>query len=173
MHIEPLHDDSNTLHLSIICTCYPPGMETDGAVLDFLEVLYRVNRLIVDDARQHIAGIADLDVSEFMVLRAASRGAVSPAELTRRLSTHPTSTSRTITHLVRAGLLQRSSAVTDARRLVVSLTDEGRRITDLIARRIRPELQRRFDAIGQDRVTELLDTLHVFLGDDPLDPSEE
>lgn len=148
-------------------------MRIDGAVLDFLEVLYRANRLIVDDVRRHIAGIADLDVSEFMVLRAASRCAVSPADLTRHLSTHPTSTSRTITHLVRGGLLQRSSDAGDARRVMVSLTDEGRRITDLIARRIRPELQRRFDTIGPERVTELLDMLHAFLRDDDLPGSSE
>ncbi|GAA1030386.1 MULTISPECIES: MarR family winged helix-turn-helix transcriptional regulator [Amycolatopsis] len=148
-------------------------MEADSAVLDFVEVLYRVNRLLVDDARQHIAGIAELDVSEFMVLRAASRGAVSPAELTRQLSTHPSATSRTITRLVRAGLLQRISTTADARRLTVSLTDEGRRIVGLIARRIRPELQRRFDAIGPDRVTELLDTLHAFLRDGAPDSSEQ
>jgi DNA-binding MarR family transcriptional regulator len=142
---------------------------TDTSVLDFLEVLYRVNRLIVDDARQHIAEVADLDVSEFMVLRAAARGAVSPAALTRQLSTHPSATSRTVTRLVRAGLLQRSSTETDARRLTVSLTDEGCRISDLIARRIRPELQRRFDAIGPQCVTELLGTLHALLVDSPPD----
>ncbi|WP_116202929.1 MarR family winged helix-turn-helix transcriptional regulator [Amycolatopsis circi] len=147
-------------------------MGADSAVLDFVEALYRVNRLIVDDARQHIAEIAELDVSEFMVLRAASRGAVSPTELTRQLSTHPSATSRTITRLVRAGLLQRSSATADARRLTVSLTDEGRRIVGLIARRIRPELQRRFDAVGPDRVAELLDTLHAFLRGGVPDSSE-
>ncbi|GAB2530603.1 MarR family winged helix-turn-helix transcriptional regulator [Nocardia heshunensis] len=140
-------------------------MVTDGPVLDFLEVLYRVNRLIVDDARQHIAEVSDLDVSEFMVLRAASQAAISPAELTQQLSTHPSATSRTITRLVRAGLLQRSSAASDARRLTVTPTDEGLRIAELIAGRIRPELRRRLDSIGPQRVTELLDTLHAFLGD--------
>ncbi|OAP27058.1 hypothetical protein A4R44_01863 [Amycolatopsis sp. M39] len=102
-----------------------------------------------------------------MVLRAASRGAVSPTELTRQLSTHPSATTRTSTRLVRSG------TTADARRLTVSLTDEGRRIVGLIARRIRPELQRRFDAIGLDRVTELLDTLHAFLRGGVPDSSEQ
>jgi len=141
----------------------------DSALFDFLGVFDRVNRLIADDARQHTAGIAELGVTEFMMLHAVSLGAESPAELTRQLGIHPTATSRIITQLVRAGLLLRSKDAVDARRVVVNLTGKGRRVTDLIARRIRRDLQHKFDAIGPERVTELLDMLHAFLDDN--DPS--
>jgi DNA-binding MarR family transcriptional regulator len=140
-------------------------MGDDLTAIEFIELLYRVNRTIVDDARAHVAAVADLDVSEFMVLRVAAQGDVSPRDLAQRLSTHPTATSRTITTLVKAGLLHRVSDPGDARRLVIKLTDEGRRITNLIGQRIRPELQRRFDRVGTDRVQGMLETLAALLPD--------
>ena len=40
----------------------------DGAAIEFIEILYRLNRTITDDVRTHVAAVADLDVSEFMML---------------------------------------------------------------------------------------------------------
>ena len=137
----------------------------DGAAIEFIEILYRLSRTITDDVRTHVAAVADLDVSEFMVLRAAARGAVSPSDLAQRLTTHPTATSRTITTLVKAGLLRRVGDQDDARRLAIELTDEGRHVTDLISQRIRPELQRRLDRVGAERVKAMAETLDALLQD--------
>lgn len=132
----------------------------DPGCVGFLEVMYRVNRALVDVVRSEVAEVADLDISEFMVLRAAWSGAVSPGDLSRSLSTAPAVTSRTVTSLVRAGLLHRSPDPEDARRVLVELTDEGRRVSDLIAEHIRPALQSRFDELGEERTRLVLDALH-------------
>ena len=53
----------------------------------------------------------------------------------------------------------------DARRLAIELTDEGRHVTDLISQRIRPELQRRLDRVGAERVKAMVETLDALLQD--------
>jgi DNA-binding MarR family transcriptional regulator len=138
----------------------------DETTLRFVEALYRVNRLIVDDARAHVAEVGALDVSDFMALRAAAPGALTVGDLSRRLSTHPAATSRTISRLVRAGLIERRHDPADARRTVLGLTAEGTRVSALIAARIRPELRHRLGALGRQRTTALIDALTDLLGAD-------
>jgi DNA-binding MarR family transcriptional regulator len=133
-----------------------------SSALDLVDALYRLNRMLAEHVRAHVAEVANLDVADFMVLQAAKRE-VSPSELAQRLSTHPAATSRTISSLVRAGLVRRMSDLDDGRRFLVSLTAEGRRVTDLIAARIEPDLQAQLDRLGSTRSAELLAALSALL----------
>jgi DNA-binding MarR family transcriptional regulator len=138
-------------------------MTDEVRALDLIDSLYRLTRLAVDDARTHIAEVADLDVGEFMLLRAIKTGTSSPGDLSRLLSSHPAATSRTLTRLTRAGLVARTVDPDDARRSKVALTGEGERVAALIADRIRPELQRRLDRLDPGEARQLVASLRHLL----------
>ncbi|WP_020497370.1 MarR family winged helix-turn-helix transcriptional regulator [Sciscionella marina] len=134
--------------------------------LALIDLLYRLNRSIVDDAREHVSAVANLEIGEFVLLRAITAGTTSPGELSRALSNHPAATSRTLTQLVRAGLIDRRPDRRDSRRTEVVLTEQGRTVTEQIAAHIRPRLQHRLDQLDPAEAARLIETLERLLGTD-------
>ncbi len=54
-------------------------------------------------------------------------GQATLTELSREMHTHPAATSRTLTQLVKSGLIERRPDQGDSRHLTVALTDHGRK----------------------------------------------
>lgn len=115
--------------------------------LRLLDLVHGLARSVTDEARDAVADVADLDLGEFLLLRQVAAGEATPGELSRQLHAHPTVTSRTITRLARAGLVERRPDAQDSRRLRIELTDHGRSVVDRIAAAVRPSLQSRLDRL--------------------------
>lgn len=138
-------------------------MAENDEALAVIELTYRLVRSLVDDVRGHVAEVADLELGEFVLLRAIASGTTSPGALSRALSSHPAATSRTLSRLLRAGLVDRRPDPADSRRTDVTLTEKGREVTGQIAARIRPRLQRRLDQLGPGEAERLIATLGSLL----------
>ncbi|GAA3584741.1 MarR family transcriptional regulator TamR [Amycolatopsis ultiminotia] len=135
----------------------------DDEALDLLDLLYRLSRLVISDARRSTADAAGLEMPEFVLLRAIAAETTSPGDLARELDVHPAAISRTVTQLVKAGLLERLPSPADSRRFVLALTEQGRATTDAIAAKVRPALRARLAALTQNERTELRSALRRLL----------
>ncbi|BCJ33828.1 hypothetical protein Athai_13310 [Actinocatenispora thailandica] len=138
-------------------------MAENEQALAVIELLYRLTRSLTEDVRSHVTEVADLDPGEFVLLRAIAGGTTSPGELSRAVSSHPAATSRILTRLSRAGLIQRRPDPDDSRRTEITLTAQGRTVTRRIAARIRPRLQQRLDRLGAGEAARFVDTLRLLL----------
>ena len=98
----------------------------------------------------------DLDRSEYLLLRTLAH--VGPADigtLATTLGLDPSTAGRQVTAMLRKGLVDRTAAPADRRRVVVTATDTGRRLLHATSRR-RRELYARLLAGWSD------DDLHMF-----------
>lgn len=94
-------------------------------VLEFLRVLWSLNHALetTSSDMQRRFGVT---AQQRMVLRIVGVLGPSPAgRLSRVLHVHPGTLSATLARLERRGLVQRTRGATDARRVVVSLTEAG------------------------------------------------
>jgi len=142
----------------------------DTEALTVIELTYRLVRSLVEDVRAHVSEVADLELGEFVLLRAIASGTTSPGALSRELSSHPAATSRTLTRLRRAGLIARRPDPADSRRTEITLTDHGRAVTARIAAHIRPHLRRRLDRLPPGEASRLIETLGRLLTEHPARP---
>lgn len=135
----------------------------DAEALELLDLLYRLSRSVIGDARRSTVDTAGLEMPEFVLLRAVVAGTTSPGELARELDSHPAAISRTVTQLVKAGLLERLPTADDSRRFTLALTTEGRKTTDAIAASVRPAIRERLTALTPQERADLLATLRVLI----------
>ena len=129
--------------------------------LRLLDVLFRLNKSVLADARTHVAAAADLDLADFLTLRTIDIGVDTPGGLVRDLGLNPAAVSRALTKLTRAGLIERRIDPDDFRRSRVELTKRGRRTTAAIAARIRPGLTQRLQRLEPNRIETLLESLET------------
>lgn len=95
------------------------------AVLDGIRHIVRTLR----EASRSAERTVGLSAAQLFVLqRLADRQVLSVNELAARSLTHQSSVSVVVTKLARRGLVERTRAADDARRLEVSLTDAGRAV---------------------------------------------
>jgi DNA-binding MarR family transcriptional regulator len=127
--------------------------------LRLLDALFRLNKSVLADARTHVAAAADLDLADFVALRAIEQGVDRPGGLSRDLGLNPAVISRALTKLTRAGLVQRRIDCEDSRRSRITLTAKGARTNAAIAARMRPGLAERLQRLDSERVGILLDIL--------------
>src|SRR5215472_10239454 len=98
----------------------------------------------------------DLERSEYLLLRTlAHAGPADIGTLATTLGLDPSTAGRQVTAMLRKGLVDRTAAPTDRRRVVVTATDTGRRLLHATSRR-RRELYARLLAGWSD------DDLHTF-----------
>lgn len=102
-----------------------PDVPSLPPVLEFLRVLWSLNHALetTSSDMQRRFGVT---AQQRMVLRIAGVLGPTPAgRLSRVLHVHPGTLSATLARLERRGLVQRTRGATDARRVVVSLTEAG------------------------------------------------
>ncbi|WP_328609311.1 MarR family transcriptional regulator [Amycolatopsis sp. NBC_00345] len=129
--------------------------------LRLLDALFRLSKSVLADARTHVTAAADLDLGDFLVLRSIQFGADSPGALAADLGLNPAVVSRSLTKLVKEGLVERRLDPDDSRRSRVELTEKGTRTNALIAARVRPGVAERLGRLDPDRVAALLDGLEA------------
>jgi DNA-binding MarR family transcriptional regulator len=93
-------------------------------ILDAIRRIVRSLRLF-DRQAERVVGLSGAQV--FVLQKLAEAEEASVNELAARTRTHQSSVSVVVRKLERRGLIRRSRASTDARRLVLSLTPAGRR----------------------------------------------
>ncbi|MGF0308956.1 MarR family winged helix-turn-helix transcriptional regulator [Rhodococcus sp. IEGM1428] len=140
-------------------------VDTDAPELQLLDALYRLNKLVLTDARVHVSAVAHLDLVDFLVLRTVKVGIDTPGDLVVDLGLNPSMLSRSLSKLADAGLVIREIDSADSRRSRIRLTDDGVRTTADIGGRMRPSLSRRLQLLPPDRIRVLLDSLEILCGD--------
>jgi DNA-binding MarR family transcriptional regulator len=135
---------------------------TEQLALEVIDLVYLAARSFADEARRAVDGGVDLEMSEFVLLRAIDNGTTSPSGLARELHVHPASISRSVTRLVRAGLLERRTSRQDSRRTELMLTPAGRAAVSAIAERVRPFVQTRLAGRSPADIAAALTTLASF-----------
>jgi len=102
------------------------------------------------------AGLAPTEANALWVL--AAGGEMTTKDLARRLDVDPANASTMLTRLERRGLVRRATAVTDRRKRVVSLTEQGQEVRTQLARCVgdrRPS----FRALSTDELAAFRDLL--------------
>lgn len=104
--------------------------------------LLRTSRRLRD---QRVGDLSDAQMS--VLAQLVNRGPATPSELAEREHVRPPSMTRTVQHLLDAGLVSREPHPTDGRQVLVTATSQGREHI-LATRRRRDEwLQRRLAAL--------------------------
>src|SRR5215207_7103475 len=122
------------------------------SILNAIRILFRAIRLNnVDVERQLGISLAQLYVLE-QLERYPSSSVNRLAELTR---THQSSVSVVVRKLTERGLVEKRTAVDDARRAELSLTDAGRALLAAAPKTLQARLEDALLAIGAERTRDL------------------
>ena len=138
----------------------PPADETldrrGRDPLDAIELALAILMRNAELTRSRSDIYIDLDPSEYLLLRTlAHTGPADIGTLAGALGLDPSTAGRQVTAMLRKGLVDRTAAPADRRRVVVTATDTGRRLLHATSRR-RRELFARLLAGWSD------DDLHMF-----------
>lgn len=111
-----------------------------ATTVPFDELTEDLRRAIVRTARRlhRESPRDDVTQGQYSVLRALQAGPATPGRLAEQETVRPPAMTRTVASLDRLGLVGRSADVRDGRRVLVSLTDEGRELLAEV-RRLRTE----------------------------------
>ena len=108
-----------------------PGPRTPGALRDpatraVLDAIRRIVRALRESSRTSERSVGLGAAQLFVLQRLAGAPALSLNELAERTLTHQSSVSVVVSRLVKAGLVARTRASTDGRRVEITLTSAGR-----------------------------------------------
>lgn len=106
------------------------GANTSTATRDVLDAVRRIVQTLHESSRcaEHHLGVSGAQL--FVLQRLSESPASSLNELAERTHTHQSSVSVVVGKLVERGLVRRAKADGDGRRLQLSLTPAGRRLSD-------------------------------------------
>jgi DNA-binding MarR family transcriptional regulator len=104
------------------------GPLTDPATRAVLDAIRRIVRALRESSRGAERAVGVGGAQLFVLQRLAGAPALSLNELARRTLTHQSSVSVVVSKLVRAGLVARTRADGDGRRVEIKLTEAGRRV---------------------------------------------
>ena len=104
------------------------GPNTSGATRDVLDAVRRIVQALHESSRRAEQHLGVSGAQLFVLQRLAESPAASLNELAARTHTHQSSVSAVVARLVARGLVRRSKASEDGRRLELSLTPAGRRL---------------------------------------------
>ncbi len=104
------------------------GLLTDPATRAVLDAIRRIVRALRESSRGAERAVGVGGAQLFVLQRLAGAPALSLNELARRTLTHQSSVSVVVSKLVRAGLVARTRADGDGRRVEIKLTKAGRTV---------------------------------------------
>ena len=145
-----------------------PGSEDDGLV----DAVMRASRVLVAVAARSLAGAGDVSLPQYRVLvLLATRGPLRAIDLATALGINPSSATRLIDRLARAGLVRRHRMPSDRRSYRIGLSPAGRDLVAEVTRRRRDEFEKLLAAVPRDR-HELLITALQAIADAAGEPPE-
>jgi len=104
------------------------GANTSTATRDVLDAVRRIVQTLHESSRRAERELGVSGAQLFVLQRLAESPAASLNELAERTHTHQSSVSVVVAKLVARGLVRRSKAAGDGRRLELSVTPAGRRL---------------------------------------------
>ncbi len=150
-------------------------MQEEGVGDGELEAVQAACRVLVAISSQSIAAVEDqVDLTQFRALViVASRGSLSLGELADAGALHLSTASRMCERMVAAGLMNRADDPTNRRQLILTLTDEGRRLVDEVMRSRRAAFEPMLAAMPKSRRAELVTLLQEFAASTPPPPESD
>lgn len=123
-------------------------------------------------ALQALVGVAAQSVTEVedrvtlpqlrVLVLIASRGTLNLNALAEAMDIHPSNASRSCDRLVAGGLLRRTESSIDRRNLVLELTDEGRRLIDVLIEHRREAIAVVLEQVPASRRRALVSAMRSF-----------
>ena len=144
-------------------------MPRSGADLALL-LLGGYRRLVGSAVEELAARGYDLTPTHEHAMRAIDAGASNPSDLGRRLAVSKQAALRTASVLIERGWVDRDDDPADGRRMVLRVSEEGRRVLALgeqVFDDLRAQWERR---IGHEQLAQLEEQLAALVGDDPVPP---
>ncbi|MHA6623133.1 MarR family winged helix-turn-helix transcriptional regulator [Pseudonocardia sp. DLS-67] len=121
----------------------------DGELVD---AVMRASRVLVAVAARSLAAAGDVSLPQYRVLvLLAGRGPLRAVDLAAALAINPSSATRLIDRLVRAGLVRRHRMPSDRRSYRIGLSQPGRALVAEVTRRRRQEFEQLLAAVPADR----------------------
>ncbi len=150
-------------------------MKTEKKTIDeVLIALRRISRAI-DLHSRHLVRTCHLTGPQLIVLTEIIRsGELSPGELARRVTLSNATITGIIDRLERRGLVNRLRSDSDRRRVVISATDEGRKMAASSPPLLQEEFVEKIGRLSDDERHRILDSLRAvagMMGADGLDAS--
>lgn len=148
----------------------PPQGALDTELVD---AVMRASRVFVGVASRSLAAVReDVTLPQFRVLvLVASRGPQRSIDLAAALTVNPSSVTRLVNRLRRAGLVRKDPIVGDGRSYLVELTRAGRDLVVEASRRRREEFEKLLAKLPSDWHQCVIDALRT-LGDVAGEPHE-
>ena len=127
----------------------PGGEPGDGELVD---AVMRASRVLVAVAARSLAAAGDVSLPQYRVLvLLAGRGPQRAVDLAAALAINPSSATRLIDRLARAGLVRKHRMASDRRSNRIGLSPAGRELVDEVTRRRREEFEQLLAAVPVDR----------------------
>ncbi len=147
---------------------------SDGGADTLATAVLTASRALVGVSARSLADVEDrLTLTQFRTLVVLRTHKRSPLRaLAKELGVTSSSAVRTVDVLVETGLVSRSGNPQDRREALLDLTDEGRRIVDLVTSRRRDEIREIVDRMPDAHQAWLVAALHTFAeaaGEPPAD----
>lgn len=125
------------------------GERDDGELVD---AVMRASRVLVAVAARSLAAAGDVSLPQYRVLvLLAGRGPQRAVDLAAALAINPSSATRLVDRLVRAGLVRKQRMASDRRSYRIGLSPTGRELVAEVTRRRRAEFEQLLAAVPVDR----------------------
>ena len=143
--------------------------ERNGELVD---AVMTASRVLVAVAARSLAAAGDVSLPQYrMLVLLAGRGQQRVGDLAAALAVNPSSATRMVDRLARAGLIRRRRDQHDRRSLLVTLTPAGHDVVGEVTRRRRADVEDLLRALPAERHASVVEALRA-LADAAGEPTE-
>jgi DNA-binding MarR family transcriptional regulator len=136
-----------------------PASASGGELVD---AVMTASRVLVGVAARSLAAVGDVSLPQYRVLvLLAGRGPQRAIDLAGALGVNPSSATRLIDRLVRAGLVRRQRSPADRRSYRVALSPKGRDLVAEVTQRRREEFERLLSGLPAGQHQFVIAALHA------------
>lgn len=136
-----------------------PGGDQGGELVD---AVMTASRVLVAIAARSLAEVGEVTLPQYRALVVlATRGPHRGTDLAEALGVNPSSATRLIERLSRAGLIRRTRLRADRRAVRVALTPQGRDLVAQVTQRRRREVEQLLEALPAEQHQQVITALHA------------
>jgi DNA-binding MarR family transcriptional regulator len=129
---------------------------------ELVDAVMTASRVLVGIAARSLAAAGDVSLPQYRVLvLIAGRGPQRAIDVAGALGVNPSSATRLIDRLVRAGLVRRQRSRADRRSYLVALSPKGRDLVAEVTQRRREEFERLLSSLPADQHEPVISALHA------------
>lgn len=140
----------------------PAPTNGEGQEAELVDAVMTASRVLVAIAARSLAAAGEVTLPQYRALVVlASRGPQRSVDLAGVLGVNPSSATRLVDRLVRAGLVRRTRERSDRRALRVALSPTGRTLVAEVTRRRRAEFEGLLAALPPGRHEQIVSALRT------------